>query len=74
MSEGISGQLVTEGRGALPPAGNGFISVPTAAASSFQVYTAGEGRAHGPVGEYGLAAFLALKLEQFRVVTDGARQ
>ena len=54
----IAGQLVTERRGSDLPTGNGFVSVPTAAASSFQVHTTGwGGRAHGAVGEYGIAAF-----------------
>ena len=74
MSEGVVGQLVTQGCGSDFPAGNGFVTVPSAAAPSFQVYTAGKGRAYSAVGEYGLAAFRALELEQFRVVTDGANK
>jgi hypothetical protein len=58
----------------LAPAGNGFVSVPSAFTEAFQFYPAGKGRTNGTVGEHGLAAFRALELEEFRMVTDGANE
>lgn len=72
MTEGVIGQLVAQCRGSDFPAGDGFLTVPATAASSLQVYTAGEGRAHGALGKYGLATLRALELEQFWMIADGA--
>ena len=74
VPEHVFGDLVAQGYRSHFPAGNGFVSVPSAITPAFQVDSAGEGRAYGPVREHGLAAFGALELEEFRMAADSAHK
>ena len=74
ITEFITFYLVAKGSSSFSPAGDHLKALPSASALAFQVYTAGKGRAHSSVREYGIAAFRALEPEQSRVVTDGAHK
>ena len=74
ITEFITFYLVAKGSGSFSPAGDHLKALPSTSALAFQVYTAGKGRAHSSVREYGIAAFRALELEQSRVVPDGAQK